>query len=426
MKNDKLPHVFQATATSLPYPDNYFDAVITDPPYYDNVNYAELSDFFYVWLKRAIGDLYPDFFSTPLVPKSEEIVSNPVRHGGSKKAKQFFENMITKAFKEIYRVLKPEGIACIVFAHKSTDAWETIIKALLNSGLYLTASWPIHTEMRARLTAKETASLASSIYMVCRKRTENKTAYFSEIKPQIEARIKEKLNQFWNEGISGSDFFISAIGPAVEIFGQYSRVEKLSGEEVSVKELLDYIRKVVSEFALERILKHTELGGVDNETRFYLLWRWTYNSAKVHFDDARKLALASGIELTEYWYKGSFIRKEKEFIYVLGPKEREKDEEFIKQFEEVHKDDSQTLFPDMFSSIKAVKPKSMIDVLHYSVLLWEKGRKKELKELLLKTNYSKNEVFWQTAQAISEVLPKGDKEKQLLQGFLYSKKEYQK
>jgi len=105
--------VSQASATSLPYPGNYFDAVITDPPYYDNVNYAELSDFFYVWLKRTIGDLYTDLFSTPLTPKSEEIVSNPVRHGNNKKAKQFFEDMITKAFREIYRVLKPEGIAVI-------------------------------------------------------------------------------------------------------------------------------------------------------------------------------------------------------------------------------------------------------------------------------------------------------------------------
>ncbi len=199
MKIFNIPQVFQASATSLPYPDNYFNAVITDPPYYDNVNYAELSDFFYVWLKRTIGDLYPDLFSTPMVPKTEEIVSNPVRQGNAKKAKQFFEDMITKAFKEVYRVLKPEGIACIVFAHKSTDAWETIINALLNSGLYLTASWPVHTEMKTRLTAKETTSLASSIYMVCRKRTENKTAYFNEIKPHIEARIKEKLDQSWNE-----------------------------------------------------------------------------------------------------------------------------------------------------------------------------------------------------------------------------------
>jgi putative DNA methylase len=219
--------------------------------------------------------------------------------GGFEGGKKFFEEMIAKAFKECYRVLKPEGIACIVFAHKSTEAWETIINALLNSGLYLTASWPVHTEMKARLRAKESATLASSVYMVCRKRTEKSTAYFNEITPQIEARIKDKLDQFWNEGIGGSDFFISAIGPAMEVFGKYESVEKLSGETVSAKELLEFVRKSVSEYALTKILKSPQLSGIDEETRFYLLWRWTYNSAKVHFDDARKLAQAVGVEITE-------------------------------------------------------------------------------------------------------------------------------
>jgi adenine-specific DNA methylase len=404
MKQLHVPVVVQCSATSLPYPDNFFDAVITDPPYYDNVNYAELSDFFYVWLKRTIRDLYPELFSTPMVPKTGEIVSNPVRHGNDKKAKQFFEDMITKAFKEIHRVLKPEGIACVVFAHKSTDAWETIINALLNSGLYLTASWPVHTEMKARLTAQETASLASSIYMVCRKRTEKKTAYFNEIKPQIEARIKEKLDQFWNEGIGGSDFFISAIGPAVEVFGEYSKVEKLSGEEVSVKELLEYVRKVVSEFALERIIKSPDLGAVDHETRFYLLWRWTYNSAKVHFDDARKLSQAVGIEITEHWDKGELIEKDKEFISVLGPLERAGQDGFMKK--------------EHYTT--------MIDALQACLIHWDKGDKRKLQEVLAQSGYAQNEAFWKVVQAISEVLPEGDKEKQLLQGLLYGKQTYTK
>jgi len=393
--------VTQCSATSLPYPDNYFDAVVTDPPYYDNVNYAELSDFFYVWLKRAIGDLHSDLFSTPMVPKTEEIVSNPVRHGNDKKAKQFFEDMITKSFKEIYRVLNSEGIACIVFAHKSTEAWETIINALLNSGLYLTASWPVHTEMKARLTAKETASLASSIYMVCRKRTENKTAYFNEIKPQIEAKIKEKLDQFWNEGIAGADFFISAIGPAMEVFGNYESVEKLSGEKVSAKELLELIRKTVSEYALTKILKNPQLSGIDEETRFYLLWRWTYNGVKVHFDDARKLAQAVGIEISEEWGNG-FIRKEKEFISVLEARERGK------------------------NFLEKGKFESMVDVLHACLLLWEQNKRKTIAEVLEETGNLNNSAFWQVAQAISEVLPEGDKEKQMLQGFLYGRESYSK
>ncbi len=420
--------VSQISATSIPYPDNYFDAIVTDPPYYNAVPYADLSDFFYVWLRRLLSDLYPTLFATPLTPKSEEIVEmigwDSKRYPN--KDKKFFENMITKSFQEIYRILKPNGIACIVFAHKSTEAWETIINALLNSGLYLTASWPIHTEMKARLRAKESATLASSIYMICRRRARDETVYFNDIKPQIEQRIKEELTQFWSEGISGSDFFISAIGPAVEVFGKYSKVLRISGEEVSVKELLEYVREVVSEFALERILKNAELGGVDNETRFYLLWRWTYNSLPVHFDEARKLAQAVGIELTEHWDRGGIIKKEKEFIRFLGPKDREKDLSFMKEVKDIDSDREPTLFGEQLQSVRVTKTLSMIDTLHYALILWEKGEKKKIKDILEQSGFGKSEIFWQTAQAISEVLPKGDKEKQLLQGFLYSKEEYRK
>jgi len=238
--------------------------------------------------------------------------------------------------------------------------------------------------------------------MVCRKRTKEGVAYFNEIKEKIEQRVKEKLEQFWEQGISGADFFVSAIGPAVEVFGQYSRVEKLSGEEVSVKELLEYVRKVVSEFALEKVLKRVDLGGVDAQTRFYLLWRWTFGNAKVHFDDAIKLSRPLGVELTDLWDKGGLVKKEKEFVKVLNPKERAQDQVFLKK----------------------TKFTSMVDVLHYVLILWEKGEREKIKEILNETGYARNEIFWQTAQALSEILSEGDKEKQLIQGFLYGKEEY--
>lgn len=411
--SEKPAQVLQGTATHLPYPENFFDAVITDPPYYDNVPYADLSDFFYVWLKRSIGDLYPDLLSTPLTPKSAEIIQNSslVRRGSllgtsakGIKNQTYFEQEMTKVFNEIKRVLKPEGIAVIVFAHKSTEAWESIINSLHKSGLVLSASWPIHTERKGRMRAYESATLASSIYMVCRKRTREEVAYFNEIKNAIEKKIKKRLTQFWKKGISGADFFVSAIGPAVEVFGKYSRVEKLSGEEVSVKELLEYVRKIVSEFALERVLKRADLGGVDADTRFYLLWRWTFNNAKVHFDDAIKLSRPMGIELTNLWDRGGFVKKEKQYVRVLDPKARAKDPAFLRK----------------------TKFTSMIDVLHHAVILWERGNKERIKEILDETGYAGNDIFWQTAQAISEVLPKGDKEKQLLQGFLYGKEVYVK
>lgn len=362
--------------------------MLTDPPYYDNVNYSALSDFFYVWLKRTIGDLYPELFATPLTPKSQEIVQDPNRQGGKEQAKAFFEQMLTQAFREIHRVLKPEGIAVIVFAHKTTEAWETVINALLEAGLYLSASWPIHTEMQARLNAQETASLASSIYMVCRKRPANApVGEYPTVRRQLEERVRRKLSQFWDEGIRGADFFMSAIGPAVEAFGKYARVEKLSGEPVTVAELLEYVRKVVAEFAIGRILHNAQLGSVDAHTRFYLLWRWTYNHARVPFDEARKLAAGVGVELTEAWLPGGLVQKEKEYVRVLSPQDRAKDSRFAKQTEFV----------------------TMVDALHRACILWERNRQRELDDHLQQT-FGANEVFWQVAQAISEVLPDSDKE----------------
>lgn len=318
--------------------------------------------------------------------------------GGLEEGKRFFEEMITRAFSEIRRVLKPEGIAIIVFAHKTTAAWESVIQALLSAGLYMTASWPLRDQMKARLRAKESAALASSIYTVFRPRTTEEIGEYRQVRQEIEEKVKQKLEQFWNEEIRGADFFMSAIGPAVEAFGKYSKVEKLSGEPVTVKELLEYVHKVVGRFALERILKRAALGDVDAPTRFYALWRWTYNNVWVHFDEARKLTQAVGAELTDLWDRTGFVKKEKEYVRVLGPKERGAD------------------------FLKRERYENMVNVLHKAVLLWERGEQRQLEEHLQEAPFAE-ETLRQLAQDLSDLLPEGDKEKQLLQGLLYGWRE---
>ena len=422
-ENSTIPN--QCSATNLQIDDSSLDAVFTDPPYYNSVPYADLSDFFYVWLLRILSNDYPDLLSTPLSPKSEEICEmagwDSRRYGH--KTKQFYEEMIKKAFIEINRVMKPNGIANIIYAHKSTDAWEAIINAILESGLYLSGSWPLHTEQKSRLRASESAALASSIYMVCRKRNTNETAFYNEIKPAVEKRIHEKLDQFWAEGIGGSDFFISAIGPAVEVFGKYASVEKLSGEKVTVKELLEYVRQVVSEHALNRILKNTQLGGIDNTTRFYLIWRFTYGNAKVMFDDASKLSRAIGFDLEANWDSAGIVKKDKQFITIKSPVDRRNDERFkhriAKHFPDIVQE---TLFDDEIITTEAP---SMIDVLHQCLIFWNRNDRLTIVKLLEGSGYRNNNHFWQVAQSISDVLKDGDKEKQLLQGFLYGKEGYQ-
>ena len=394
MKKKIIPVVLQASATELPYPDNYFDAVFTDPPYYDNVPYSYLSDFFYVWLKRSIGDLYPELFMTPLTPKTKEIVAYSHNEGGFEAGKKYFEDMLKKAFKEIARVLKPNGIATIVYTHKSTSGWETLINSLLEANLVPTASWPIDTEMKSRLRAKESAALASSIYFVCRKMEKKEIGWFNEVKEEIKTYITEKLENLWEEGISGADYFISAIGSSIEIFGKYKKIMDYEGNEITTRELLEYVRELVTDYAVRQILHNGIAGELSPLTRFYILWRWTYGESKVEFDDARKLAQSVGVNLEKEWNKG-FIKKEREYIIVLGPHER--------KLEELE------------------GSREMIDVLHKVLLLWKEGRKEEMKEILKETGFGLKEAFYRVAQAISETLPNESKEKKLLDGFLSGK-----
>ncbi|MEM2203698.1 MAG: DUF1156 domain-containing protein [Sulfolobales archaeon] len=384
--------VSQFSATSLPYPDNYFDAVFTDPPYYDNVPYSYLSDFFYVWLKRSIGDLYPDLFATPLTPKSEEIVAYTINRTWEE-AKRYFEEGLKKAFKEIYRVLKPNGVATIVYTHKSTSGWEALINSLLESGLVITASWPIHTEMQARLRARESAALASSIYFVAHKAPKEDVGWYNEVKEEIRKRLYEKLERLWKEGISGADYFIAAIGSAIEVFGRYKEVKDLEGNVVKADKLLEFVRSIVTDYVVRQVLHNGIAGELSPLTKFYILWRWTYGEQVVHFDDARKLAQGVGVDLASEWNRG-FIRKEKEFIRVLGPQDRRLDE---------------------------IKTNELIDVLHRVLILWREGKSEELKNVLVETGWGMRDVFYRVAQAISETLPPESKEKKLLDGFLSGK-----
>ncbi len=384
------------SAAKLPFRDAYYDAVLTDPPYYDNVPYAALSDFFYVWLKRAVGDLFPDLFATPVVPKSGEAIMEPTRHESREVAKAFFERLLSDSFCEIQRVLKPGGVAVIVYAHKTTAGWETMLNGLVGAGLVVTASWPVHTENRGRLRAAQSAALASSIYMVCRKIEREPLGFWNELQPRIEARVEAKLAQFWREGIAGGDFFISAIGPGMEEYSRYERVEKYSGQPVGTGELLHTIRAVAANFLVHRLLAGASTEAIDKEAQFYLTYRWTYLDNQVPYDDARKIASAEGVDLAQLWGKGGFVRKRGASVEVLGPHRRG-------EVEEIH---------------------NMVDAMHRTAQLWERGQKAELNQLLGETGYGQSGAFWQFCQAIAECLLNGSKEKQLLEGLLLGKDNY--
>lgn len=395
----KPANVSQKSATKLHFQDEYFDAVLTDPPYYDNVPYSYLSDFFYVWLKRSVGFVFFDLFSTPLTPKMAEVVAYSNQEGGLDAGRKFFETNLASAFREVYRILKSNGMAVVVYAHKSTDGWETVINALLDSGLVITGAWPLNTEQQSRLRASESAALASSIYIVARKSPRQPTGFYNDVRTELNQHLDAKLHRLWEEGIGGGDFFIAAIGSAIEVFGKYEQVMDYEGNIVRADRLLEEVRVIATNYAVKQILHNGFAAEITPMARFYVLWRWNYGEALVPFDEANKLAHSCGLDLSLQFSKNGFIKKEKEFVRMLGPQGRKLDD----------LDD----------------PRDMIDVLHKSLLLWEKGQRGEMVKALVDRGFGKSEAFYRVAQAISETLPLESKEKKLLDGFLAGRERVQ-
>lgn len=298
----------QVSATLHPLLPDMVDALITDPPYYDSVPYAYLSDFFYVWLRRALGQLNLDLLKLSLIPKDEEIVDEeivvdrPHELSNSKKNIIFYEKELEKAFEEGRRILRPSGIGTIVFASKTTTSWEAILQAVIDAGLIVTASWAIDTEMTARIAAQGQARLASSIHLVCRPR-ENADGSLKEaigdwrdVLQELPQRIHDWMPRLSDQGVVGADAIFACLGPALEIFSRYSRVEKASGEPVSLKEYLGYVWAAVSKEALSTIFEGADASGFEEDARLTAIWFWVLKAAA---PDKPETADADAEELQE-------------------------------------------------------------------------------------------------------------------------------
>ena len=226
------------------------DAIITDPPYYDAIPYADLSDFCYVWLRRSIGDQFPDVFADALTPKVAELVQQHKTGERGRIGKEFYEKGMVESFQAAHNSLCDDARLVVVFAHKDPNAWETLVKAMVSAGLVVTASWPIDTERQGGLKVNS-AALATSLWMVCRKRsTKAKVGHYGKVKREMQKRITERLRYFWDEGIRGPDFVWAAIGPALESYSSYKEVRRVDKREFTVTEFLTEVRRIVTDFAL--------------------------------------------------------------------------------------------------------------------------------------------------------------------------------
>ncbi len=300
-KLDNHVTVARGSSTSTSYGCDLFDAIVTDPPYYDNVSYSNLADFFYVWQKRTIGFLYPEDFASALSPKKKEAIAASYRHeGGKRAAQQFYENTMAKVFSEASRILKPNALMVIVYAHKTTLGWSTLVNALRSASFAVTEAWPLETEQSHRTRAVDNASLASSIFLVARKRlAEEVASYEHDVRPNLDRIVRERVERLWAQGVTGADLVIACVGAGLRAFTRFGRVEYANGEEVPASTYLAEVEGAVLEALLERLFGVGQSGvaSVDAVTRFYVLWRYAYRSAAVDAGEAILFAYPLQVEL---------------------------------------------------------------------------------------------------------------------------------
>ena len=285
----------QADATDHPLPDEAAGIWFTDPPYYDAIPYADLSDFFLVWLKRSVPNhplvnkhLNP---RTSLSPKTEEAVQDKTKlHDGQPKTSAWFEEKMGQAFAEGRRVLSNDGIGSVVFAHKTTEGWEALLSGIVRGGWTITGSWPIATELDTRLRARQSAALATSVHLVCRPRPINAdVGEWAGVLRELPVRVAEWMERLQKEEVRGADLVFACVGPALEIFSRYASVETAAGDEVRLPEYLEKVWEVVARAALEQVLGAAEaqarngaIGALEEDARLTALFLWTLQSSGNH------------------------------------------------------------------------------------------------------------------------------------------------
>ncbi|MFF4499121.1 DUF1156 domain-containing protein [Streptomyces sp. NPDC001401] len=384
--------VQRANAQHLPFTDGEFDAVIIDPPYYDAFQYGDLSDFFYVWLKRSIGHLYPELFATALTPKRAEVIQNRAQRDSAEYiSRDEFEARLQRALDEVARVVADDGIVSLVFAHTDNAAWEHLLRALRQAGLKVTTSWPMQSERAGRTTDNVGSVLASSVVLVCRKVGDATDGFYDDVVRDLDARIAERLAVFDDMKLSGADYFVSAIGPAFEVFARYSRVLRLSGDEVDVDELMVLARQAVARHATRSLTGGESLERLDSRALFYLTWRWAYDGLAIPADEAYMLCRAFDLHLDALTVRGGLIRKAGSDYKLLGPHERR--------------------------GFTLGQRPSWVDVMHSACLLYDEGRRQELDALLGASGAGTEPAFWALVTAVTQLLPEGSRERTLLLGL---------
>jgi adenine-specific DNA methylase len=478
----------RAKAQDHPLPDDSALAVITDPPYYNAVPYADLSDFFQIWLHKELKDDFPTMFDALTVEKTSELCEmkgwDPVRY--PEKDAAFYESGMECALGEGRRLCVPAGIGVVVFAHKTTTGWETLLSALINAGWIVTGSWPIDTERGGRLRAMNSAALASSVHLVCRPREANDgkldeaAGDWREVLQELPVRIHEWMPRLAAEGVVGADAIFACLGPALEVFSRYSRVEKSNGESVTLREYLEHVWAAISTEALSLIFKDADAAGLEPDARLTAMWLWTIGGGATNgqvkkngltkasagveeetelddedeessgssgkgktvggftleFDAARKIAQGLGIHL-EKSESIVEVKADKARLLPVGERTRhlfgkESSNGAPLKGRGKKKATQKNLFEELgdaeageagWTDLKGPPAGStVLDRLHQAMILFAAGRGELMKRFLVEEGVGSDARFWKLAQSLSALYPPGTDEKRWVDGVLARKK----
>ncbi len=376
---EKLPNyvsvdVVQNSVTNL---DGKTQLIITDPPYYDDVQYAELSELFYSWEKKALEP----FFDFGHVPKAEEMSV-----GGSGRTPEFFDKLFGISCKKMHKMLADDGMLVMFFAHSLVDAWDFVINSLQRANFRITATWPIHTENPTNLQARGHASLMSSIIIIARKHKSEKSGYIEEIQEDVRDHLVKRLEEFWNYGLKGADLTVAAMGATLDVITQYSEIKSYTGE-MKIKDLLELVQGYVAEYVLNRYMEQSS--GLDAATSFYLYSRLSQLD-EMPYDTANLIAKSLNFNLKTFEDHG--LIKSSKFggtkgVILLNYAEREHD-----------------------------GMNSLIDAVHLIMIAFSRGGYAEAEEELARVPYGRNEI--KDILVAFQSLPPEDPERQVSQRIL--------
>jgi adenine-specific DNA methylase len=464
--------VVRASATEIPLPSDSAAALITDPPYFSAIPYADLSDFFYVWFRRGLADVYPELFSSELTDKTDELIVTNAQKGTNERVKDdsFFREGMAIALKSARDVVQSDGIGVVVYAEGTTAGWEAIVGAIIDSDWIVTGSWPLDTEMENRTQAQGSASLQSSVHIVCRPRENpdgsvraDEIGDWRDVLSELPTRIHEWMPRLAAEKVVGADAIFACLGPALEIFSRYARVEKGSGEHVTLKEYLEYVWAAVAKEALNMIFEGADATGFEEDARLTAMWLWTLSTGSngdgatgdgpedeeeeeedsgkkpkltgfvLEYDAARKIAQGLGAHLERLpslveisGDKARLIPVSERARYLFGkaegaaPTKHKGKPKQLSLLDVMGETDGEE--GGWGEKDASRLGNTVLDRIHQSLILFAAGRGEALKRFLIDDGVGQDQRFWRLSQALSALYPKGTDERRWVEGVLARKK----